>query len=80
MHILASWWLEQAEGSLNNLLLALSTHFAFLDSLDIDQEIGVIYFVDSEAIFRTGFVALKLLSQLFSNITFNMIKKRRIAN
>ncbi|MCD7468663.1 hypothetical protein HAX54_007055 [Datura stramonium] len=34
--------------------------FAFLDSLDIDQERGIIYFVDSGAIFRTRFVALKL--------------------
>ncbi|KAJ8553762.1 hypothetical protein K7X08_024440 [Anisodus acutangulus] len=29
-------------------------HFAFLDALDIDQKIGVVYFVDSGAIFQTG--------------------------
>ena len=30
--------------------------FGFLDSLDIDQEMGIIYFVDAGAIFRTRFV------------------------
>ncbi|KAL3374780.1 hypothetical protein AABB24_006335, partial [Solanum stoloniferum] len=38
------------------------TPFAFLDSLDIDQEEGVIYFVDSGAIFRTGNRLLIVLS------------------
>ncbi|XP_060206521.1 protein STRICTOSIDINE SYNTHASE-LIKE 11-like [Lycium barbarum] len=29
-------------------------HFAFLDALDIDQKVGVVYFVDSGAVFQTG--------------------------
>nr|XP_004236089.1 protein STRICTOSIDINE SYNTHASE-LIKE 10-like [Solanum lycopersicum] len=38
------------------------TPFSFLDSLDIDQEEGVIYFIDSGAIFRTGNRVLIALS------------------
>ncbi|XP_049367457.1 protein STRICTOSIDINE SYNTHASE-LIKE 10-like [Solanum verrucosum] len=38
------------------------TPFAYLDSLDIDQERGIIYFVDSGAIFRTSNRLLIVLS------------------
>ena len=36
-------------------------NFAFLDALDIDQSKGVVYFLDSGAIFLTGLVAQKCI-------------------
>ncbi|TMW87029.1 hypothetical protein EJD97_020513 [Solanum chilense] len=45
--------------------------FAFLDSLDIDQEMGIIYFVDSGAIFRTG---NRLLIALSGDTTGRLFK------
>ncbi|KAH0687156.1 hypothetical protein KY284_017709 [Solanum tuberosum] len=47
------------------------TLFAFLDSLDIDQEMGIIYFVDSGAIFRTG---NRLLIALSGDTTGRLFK------